>query len=71
MNKTTTRAVEGRGQSAAAAPQPALHGRHYAFTQVLQASVNKPLTIEFSATRTSMPKWPVRIGLSILAFLAL
>jgi len=46
-------------------------GLSYAFTQVLQTEVNKPLTIRLVAANTRTGHWPARLGLSLAGFLAL
>jgi hypothetical protein len=48
-----------------------LHGLGYAFTQVLQTEVNKPLTIQLSAVNTKTGNRPMRIGLALVSFVAL
>jgi hypothetical protein len=46
-------------------------GVRYAFTQVLQTEINKPMTISMAAKNTKVPSWGQRIGYSLLAFAAL
>jgi hypothetical protein len=46
-------------------------GRSYAFTQVLQTEVNKPLTIRLLAASARTGHWPLQLGLSLAGFLAL
>jgi len=48
-----------------------LRGLRYAFTQVLQTEINKPMTIELSATNTKTGHWLKRIGLGAVGFVAL
>jgi hypothetical protein len=46
-------------------------GLRYAFTQVLQTGVHKPMTIQLSAVRAGVGNWPGRIGLLLAGFLVL
>jgi hypothetical protein len=48
-----------------------LRGLRYAFTQVLQTEVNKPMTIQLSASNTKTGHWLGRIGMGLVGFLAL
>jgi hypothetical protein len=48
-----------------------LRGLRYAFTQVLQTEVNKPMTIQLSAANTKTGHWLGRIGIGLVGFLAL
>ena len=48
-----------------------LRGLRYAFTQVLQTEVNKPMTIHLSASNTKTGHWLGRIGMGLVGFLAL
>ncbi|HEY9174004.1 MAG TPA: hypothetical protein VI136_17120, partial [Verrucomicrobiae bacterium] len=48
-----------------------LRGMCYAFTQVLQTEVNKPLTVRFSAANTKQGDWLKRLGLGLAGFAAL
>ncbi|HMP83958.1 MAG TPA: hypothetical protein PKA41_14765, partial [Verrucomicrobiota bacterium] len=45
-----------------------LRGLRYEFTQVLQTEVNKPMTVEFSATNTKTGHWLKRIGFGLVGF---
>ena len=66
-----------RAQEVALAKVQPLHvnlptrGLCYAFTQVLQTGVHKPMTIQLSAVKTGTGNWPGRLGLSLAGFLAL
>ena len=46
-------------------------GLRYAFTQVLQTGVHKPMTIQLSAVKAGVGNWPGRIGLLLAGFLVL
>ena len=46
-------------------------GLRYAFTQVLQTGVHKPMTIQLAAVKTGTGNWLGRIGLSLAGFIAL
>ncbi len=48
-----------------------LRGLRYAFTQVLQTEINKPLTVQFSAANTRTGNWVKRVGLGLVGFVAL
>jgi type II secretory pathway pseudopilin PulG len=46
-------------------------GLRYSFTQVLQTEVNKAMTVSLAAENTRLPSWTQRLGIAVLAFLAL
>ena len=48
-----------------------LRGLRYAFTQVLQTEINKPLTVQLSVANTKTGNWLTRIGLGLVGFVAL
>jgi hypothetical protein len=48
-----------------------LRGLRYAFTQVLQTEVNKPMTVQFSAANTKAGNWLKRVGTGLAGFAAL
>jgi type II secretory pathway pseudopilin PulG len=66
-----------RAQEVAMAKVQPLHvnlptrGLRYAFTQVLQTGVHKPMTIRLSAVKAGTGNWPGRVGWSLAGFLAL
>jgi hypothetical protein len=66
-----------RAQEVAMAKVQPLHvnlptrGLRYAFTQVLQTGVHKPMTIQLSVVKAGTGNWPGRVGWSLAGFLAL
>jgi hypothetical protein len=46
-------------------------GVRYAFAQVLQTEIGKPMTVSFVATNTRAVNWPARVGLAAIGFFAL
>ena len=46
-------------------------GLRYAFTQVLQTDLRKPMTIEFAVNGATTSQWPLRIALTFLGLLLL
>ncbi len=46
-------------------------GATYAFTQVLQTEVKKPMTVQFDARNAKGVSWPARIGLSVAGLVGL
>ena len=46
-------------------------GIHYAFSQVLQTEIRKPMTVRLLAANTKVPSWTSRIALAILGFCVL
>jgi hypothetical protein len=46
-------------------------GLRHVFTQVLQTEVQKPMTIQFSASNEKATSWTKRVGLALFGFLAL
>ena len=45
-----------------------LRGLRYAFTQVLQTEINKPMTIQLSAVNGKTGNWLARIGVGLVSF---
>ncbi len=48
-----------------------VRGQRFAFAQVLQTEIGKPLTIRLLAVSTKAISWPKRIGTVVIAFLVL
>jgi type II secretory pathway pseudopilin PulG len=66
-----------QAQESAAAKVAPLHvnlptrGLRYAFTQVLQTEIGKPMTIQMTVANTKSANWPTRIALAVVGFLLL